>query len=322
MNAEALRRPDPHAPLVAIELDVPLPPAQRRFGATMRATLTGPEDGPVIAVLGGISGNRIVCGPSSWWPGFVGNDGAVAPRAHRVLGIDFIADEDGRAAPTTLDQAAALCAALDHLGIAKAHAIVGASYGGMVALSLGQHFADRVDRLVVVSAGSDAHPAATALRQLQRRVVALGVENGAAAEALSIARGMAMLSYRTSEEFGRRFQGGLDGEDPLGPTAPGDYLRARGTAFQSVMSPGRFLSLSASIDRHRVDPGAIKAPVLLIGAESDQLVPPAQMEALAAALGGPAELHILPSLYGHDMFLKDAARVADLARPFLQGPAS
>src|SRR3546814_11446298 len=85
---------------------------------------------------------------------------------------------------------------------------------------------------------------------------------------------MAMLSYRTSEEFERRFAGGLGGEEPLGRTEPGDYLRARGEAFQAVMSPGRFLSLSASIDRHRIDPAAITTPALLIGAESDQLVPP------------------------------------------------
>src|SRR3546814_9638523 len=88
----------------------------------------------------------------------------------------------------------------------------------MVALSLGQHFPARVKRIVVISAGASAHPAATALRELQRRVVALGIAEGAAAEALSIARGMAMLSYRTSEEFERRFAGGLGGEEPLGRT--------------------------------------------------------------------------------------------------------
>src|SRR3546814_13886727 len=84
------------------------------------------------------------------------------------------------------------------------------------------------------------------------------------------------------------------------------------------MSPGRFLSLSASIDRHRIDPAAITTPALLIGAESDQLVPPSPMEALAAALAGPPAPRILPSLYGHDIFLKDAARMADIVRPFAE----
>ena len=85
------------------------------------------------------------------------------------------------------------------------------------------------------------------------------------------------------------------------------------------MSPGRFLSLSASIDRQRVDPSRIATPALLIGATSDLLVPPSQMESLAARLAGPTELHLLPCLYGHDMFLKEAAHVSALAAAFLAG---
>ena len=93
----------------------------------------------------------------------------------------------------------------------------------------------------------------------------------------------------------------------------------RGVDFVGRMSPGRFLSLSGSIDRHRVDPARIAAPALLIGAESDQLVPPAQMQALAGAMGGPATLRILASRYGHDMFLKEPAAINALVKPFLQG---
>ena len=315
MNAEVVR-PLVSAPMTQ-ELEIPLPASLHRFGRSTRATVTGPTDGPAIVVLGGISANRLVCGPGGWWPGMVGEEGAVDPRRHRIIGLDFIADESGEVAPACRDQAAVLCQALDLVGVAQAHAIVGASYGGMVALSFGQHFPERLKRIVAISAAGSAHPAATALRELQRRVVALGMAQGAAAEALSIARGMAMLSYRTQEEFEERFAGGLQGEEALGPTEPGKYLRARGEAFQTVMSPGRFLSLSASIDRHRIDPAAIGLPCLLIGAQSDQLVPPSQLEALAAALAGPTALRILPSLYGHDMFLKNAAQVAELVQPFL-----
>jgi homoserine O-acetyltransferase len=127
-----------------------------------------------------------------------------------------------------------------------------------------------------------------------------------------------MLSYRTPDEFAGRFAGGIEAEEVLCCSEPGGYLRARGDAFRQVMTPERFLSLSASIDRHRVDPAQIPQPVLLIGAESDQLVPPAQLEELRDGLAGPARLALLASLYGHDMFLKDAATVSALIRPFLQ----
>ena len=137
------------------------------------------------------------------------------------------------------------------------------------------------------------------------------------AGALAIARGWAMLSYRTPGEFAERFAGGLDCDDPCAETAPGAYLRARGEAFVRHMSPERFLSLSGSIDRHDVDPARIAAPALLIGAAGDQLVPVEQMRDLAARLGGPATLHIRDSLYGHDMFLKEAAAIGELVAPFL-----
>jgi homoserine O-acetyltransferase len=82
------------------------------------------------------------------------------------------------------------------------------------------------------------------------------------------------------------------------------------------MSPGRFLSLSASIDRHGVDPRSIHCPCLLIGAESDQLVFPGQLRALAAELD-TCELHLIDSLYGHDMFLKEADLVGEIVGRFL-----
>ena len=111
----------------------------------------------------------------------------------------------------------------------------------------------------------------------------------------SIARGMAMLTYRTPQEFAaavRRRHRRIFSRSAC--SEPGGYLRARGEAFLSVMTPRRFLSLSASIDRHRVDPAAHRVPALLIGADSDQLVPAgATASARAPRLAGPAELHLL-----------------------------
>jgi homoserine O-acetyltransferase len=312
-----LRTPSP----VHRDVEVRLPADLTRFGGTTRACATGNPSGPVVVVLGGISGNRFVCrgrdGGAGWWPGLVGQGRAVDPARHLIVGLDFAADPSGAAALTTADQARVLAAALDALGLASADSVIGASYGGMVALALAELEPERVGRLVIISAGAEPHAAATAGRELQRRVVALGLETGRGEESLAIARGMAMMTYRTRDEFAERFEGGIDDPCPRSASEPGSYLRARGEDFLSVMTPERFLSLSASIDRHRVDPSQIKAPVLLIGAESDQLVTAGQMRSLAGRLGGPAELHLLPCLYGHDMFLKEAEAIGCIAAPFL-----
>lgn len=301
--------------------DVPVPATLRRFGESVRVSALGSPTHPPVAVLGGISADCFPGarpdGQTGWWPGLIGQDFAVDPSRHYVIGVDFAADETGASAPTTFDQAQILAAALDVISIDEPCTIVGASYGGMVALALAEREPDRVAQLIIVSAGAEPHPAATAARELQRRVVALGVESGRGGEALAIARGMAMLTYRTPAEFAERFDGGIDECCPELSSAPGAYLRARGDAFLSVMSPGRFLSLSASIDRHRINPEAISAPCLLIGAESDQLVYPEQMRELSRALTGTCELHLLDSLFGHDMFLKEAGRIGGIVAPVL-----
>lgn len=299
------------------DIDVPLPPSLRPFGEHGQARVSGSRDKPLVVVLGGISADRFVAdGEAGWWPGLVGPGRAIDPARHRVMGIDFIADEAGESAPSTAEQAELLAAALDAAETPSA-SFVGASYGGMAALALAEARPERVERLAIISAPAAPHPAATAIRELQRRIVALGQASGRGGDALEIARGLAMLSYRTTAEFAERFVGGIPDAGPLSVSQPGAYLRARGEAYRKVMSPGRFLSLSASIDRHRVDPAAIPAPALLIGATSDQIVPPEQMRALAEAMPD-ARLHLLDCLHGHDMFLKRAEEIGALVRPFLE----
>jgi homoserine O-acetyltransferase/O-succinyltransferase len=303
----------------AQDVAVPLPPHLARYGAATTARLCG-RGGPVVLALGGISADRFVCtgkeGGPGWWRGLVGEGCAIDPARARIVGLDFAADAAGAHAPSTTEQAEVVAAALDAFGLDAADLLLGASYGGMVGLALAQQSPARVRRLAIVSAPAVPHPAATAMRELQRRTVAMGLALGSGAEALSIARGLAMLTYRTPEEFEARFSGGIAESATLATSEAGAYLRARGDAYRPVMSPERFLSLSASIDRHCVDPSAIAHPTLVLGARSDRLVPPQQLEALAAALPD-AELHLLDSLYGHDAFLKETALLAPLVAVFL-----
>jgi len=314
MTASARPRAD------AADIEVPIPAHLSRLGPRTLARIAGNPSGPLIVALGGISADRFVAAgryrSMGWWPGLVGPGLAVDPARHHILGLDFAADESGRYAPTTQEQAEVLAAAIEAVG-GRPATIIGASYGGMIALALAEQRPELVERLVIISAPAEPHPAATALRELQRRIVALGLETGRALEAQSIARGLAMTTYRTHEEFAGRFAGGIPDADPLSVSEPGAYLRARGDAYREVMSPERFLSLSGSIDRHRVDPSRIAAPTLVLAASSDRLVPPEQSRELAAALPD-ARLHVLDCLWGHDMFLKDAARLGELIAPFLE----
>lgn len=296
----------------ARDIRVPLPAALSQFGDETTARLYGEGTAPPIVLLGGISSDRFVFDGAAWW-----SDLTLAADGRSFLGIDFAFDRRGALAPTTHEQALVVTAALDAVGCDSAQLIVGASYGGMVALALAEQAPERVAALAIISAGARPHPYATAWREMQRRVIALGLDNDLAAEAQEIARGMAMLSYRTPDEFARRFIGGCTGPDTRQCSQPGAYLEARGRASVAAMTPERYLSLSASIDRHDVNPEAIGHPALLISASNDFLIPPADMAALAEAMPG-ARLNILDSPWGHDMFLKDAPHVASLIHEFLE----
>src|SRR5690606_27830160 len=83
-----------------------------------------------------------------------------------------------------------------------------------------------------------------------------------------------------------------------------DYLDHQGRKFARTFSPRNFLLLSESCDGHQLAPEGIRAPVTLVGVDSDTLVPPWQLEQLGRRLPNCEALHIVSSIYGHDAFLK------------------
>ena len=60
----------------------------------------------------------------------------------------------------------------------------------------------------------------------------------------------------------------------------------------------------------------------MIGFETDRLTPPQAARELAARLPRLQALHVLPSLYGHDGFLKEAATLKPLIADALASPAA
>jgi homoserine O-acetyltransferase len=285
----------------------------------------GTAEAPVVVVLGGISASRHIASHAGnaapgWWEPFVGEGRAVDPRRFRALGVDYAAPEDGPV--DTADQAELLALALDQLGVRIVHAIIGASYGGMVALAFAALHPERVGRLVVIGAAHESHPMATAVRVVQRRIVRLGIAAGRPAEGLGIARALAVTTYRTSDEFAGRFPGPPALAQGGARFPVEDYLDHHAERFTATHSPERFLSLSESIDLHRVDPAAVTVPATLVTVTRDTLVPPRQMRELHTGLSGPAQLIEIDSLYGHDAFLKEVAALTPIvSHALLNGAA-
>lgn len=316
-----------------LELEAPLAPLRigyERIGDPAR---------PTVVVLGGISAEAHVCAHrgdprDGWWERLTGPGRPIDTASLHLVGMDWVGGPGRSSAPpsgddperipavTTGDQARALAALLDHLELERVAAVVGASYGAMVALAFGALFPDRADRLVTIGGAHRSHPMATALRALQRRIAILGDRAGDRRQGLVLARALAMTTYRSAPEFNERF--GMDPRPESGRYRfqVEDYLEHQGEKFADRFELAAFLCLCQSLDLHRVDPQAIGTPTTLLAVKEDTLAPLWQMRELHAAMGATAELIEISSPYGHDAFLVEGEKVGGVLRRVLPGPAS
>ncbi|QZS55593.1 alpha/beta fold hydrolase [Rhodococcus opacus] len=146
-------------PVNVTPVDVPTP-----FGST-RVNVCGPASGAPLLLLPGGGATSTV---------WIANVAALA-RSHRVLAVDVMGDvgrsvNDGAPLRTALNLFEWLDAVLDHLEV-NASAVVGHSYGAMIALAYALHGSRRVDSLVLLDPTSCL--AGTSPRYLLRAVPVL-----------------------------------------------------------------------------------------------------------------------------------------------------
>jgi homoserine O-acetyltransferase len=243
----------------------------------------------------------------------------VDPGRHRIIGIDYLGGPGTGWVPsaplTPTDQARAVLAVLDHLGIART-TLLGASYGGMVALAFAEAYPTRVDGAIVLCAAHRPHPMATALRAIQRRIIRLGLAAGRSSDGVALARALAMTTYRSVQEFEERFshapQRGAIASFPVEA-----YLAARGSDFSDRFDTEAFFRLSESIDLHDVAPEAVLAPLTLVSVDADGIAPTWLVQELADRAPDVRGHTILRSRFGHDAFLKEVQAVGSILREVL-----
>jgi homoserine O-acetyltransferase len=288
---------------------------QALHGARLAWQCVGPQQAPLVIVLGGISAHRRCCSPdgSGWWQSQCGAGSALDTRRYRLLGVDWLGGVDASTGPNgdanfpaiaASDQARALLLLLNRLGVRHVHLIVGASYGGAVAQHLAALLGDRLRRLVLLSAAHRSSQFALALRHIQRAILALG---GDAHAALALARSLAVLGYRTPEGVEARFT-------DSGADAAIDWLAHHGERFASRFDVAAYRCLGASLDGHAIDPATIQAPTVVLGVREDLLIPISLLREYAERSGEKCRLVEISSTFGHDAFLKEEAVVGALLR--------
>jgi homoserine O-acetyltransferase/O-succinyltransferase len=128
----------------------------------------------VVVVLHDLFHSHLAAGPGGWWEEIIGPGAAIDTDRWAVACINHLGGSHGSTGPGSTDPstgarfgsrfpklrvtdlASAQLAALDALGVGRLRAVIGAGFGGMVALSMATLAPDRVDLVIPVATGARA----------------------------------------------------------------------------------------------------------------------------------------------------------------------
>ena len=278
---------------------------------------------------------------NKWWGGLVGEGKAIDTNKYFVVCSNVLGGCDGTTGPTEYKGEFPIITIRDmvrvqerlssHLGIKSWASVIGGSMGGMQALEWAIMFPEKVRSIVPICTTLAATPWQIAFSSVGRNIVELG--NGLP-ESLSLARALAIISYRSDKLFQERFERDLvDPEDFYelwGKFQVENYLKHQGTSLSERFNPASYLILNRAMDLHDigrnrggVDKAAklIKASTLVLSVDSDVLYPvrlQTKMKELISAGGAFCRHDIIESIYGHDGFLLENEQIVKSLNSFLE----
>ena len=264
-----------------------------------------------------------------WWEEIIGPGRPIDTRRYYVICVNSLGSCFGSTGPASIDPrtgelyrltfpvlsledvARGGHEVLRYLGVSKLRATVGPSMGGMTALAFQILFPGISDGLLIMSSGPLSLPFSIALRSLQREMIRKdpGWANGnyprdsVPLTGMRLARKLGMITYRSAEEWRRRF-----GRERTSVTDPAGgqfgmvfeveaYLEHHANKFIGQFDPNCYLYLSRASDlfdvaEHgaSVEAGLSKVQIkraMIIGVTTDFLFPVHQQRDLAEGLQKP-----------------------------------
>jgi homoserine O-acetyltransferase/O-succinyltransferase len=307
---------------------------------------------PVVLGVHALTADAAIGGPHGWWQPVVGPGRALDPDRVHVLCFNnlgscygslgpgdegypnlgrpaaseakgaFALPADHPAPVGTWDQARALLAGLDALGIHDVRLATGGSLGGMVVFALGM-LTPRIRAVAPIASSTRSTPWIQGFNHIGR--MAILQDPGwpeAVGPGLELARQLAHLSYRA--EPGLLERHGFDA--PPGTQLPiQTYLQHQGRKLRARFDARAYLTQIAAMDHHDVTrppppPESFEtwtrsepwswdrwtAPCSAIGIDTDQLYRPEHLRQVVRDLdarGVSARYREIVSPHGHDAFL-------------------
>ena len=320
-----------------------------------------------ILVCHALTGSAHAAGYSSddpksvgWWDNFIGEGKPLDTSKYFVVCSNFLGSCYGTTGPgsenpstgkpygllfpqmTVKDMVEVQKALIVYLGINKIKTVIGGSLGGMQVLEWALMYPDLLDSIIPIATSAQHSPWSIALNDLARQAIMNDpdwrngdyYEHGQPGNGLSLARQIAMVSYRSGKEFNQRFKRDRQKTNGKVSTYRFDfsnhfqvesYLRYQGQKLVKRFDANTYIYISRAMDLHDITAdrgdlhsvlGSIMLPSLSIGIDSDVLYPALEQKTIAASMPN-ARYKELSSIYGHDAFLIEFEQMGAIVREFL-----
>ncbi|MCL2728298.1 MAG: homoserine O-acetyltransferase, partial [Bacteroidales bacterium] len=270
--------------------------------------------------------------PTEWWEVMVGAGKCFDPQEYFIVCANILGSCYGSTGPLSINPATGapyydsfpelsvrdLVTAhhllREHLNIETIDVVVGSSIGGFQALEFAICYPQVCKQLVLIACNARVSPWGTACNESQRMAILADStfyerRLGGGDKGLSVARSIALLSYRSHKGYGLS-QKEAD-PDTFQAQKAATYQQYQGEKLRRRFNAYSYMTLSKTFDTHNVGRGrggvekalqTVSARTLCVGISDDQLFPAHEVEYMARHIPGACYAWLC-SDFGHDGFL-------------------
>jgi homoserine O-acetyltransferase len=226
---------------------------------------------------------------------------------------------------------------IEHLGVKKLITAVGGSLGGMQVLEWALMYPEMISSIIPIATSAQHSPWAISINQAARQAIYNDANwnNGnykvQPIDGFSLARKIAMISYRSKdsfdEKFGRKRKDSNSNKlDTKNIFEIESWLNHHGDKIIERFDANTYLYLSNAMDLHDVAfnrdslknvLASIKLPTLSIGITTDVLYPPEEQKQIANLIPNSKYAEI-NSIHGHDAFLIEFEQMGKIIKEFFE----
>ena len=333
-------------------------------------SLNANKDNAII-IFHGISGNHHAAGyyekkikkSLGWWDNLIGYDRAIDLNKYFVICPNCLGGCSGTTGPSSLnpqtqqpynldfpfitiaDMVNLQIKLIEHLGIKKLAAAVGASMGGMQVMYLANYFPELSEKAIVIASTVAQSTQSLAFSEVARQSIMrdpnwhngnylLQKDKHLPESGLAIARMLSHITYLSNESITKKFGRKLQNKEKYDFTfdvefAVESYLRYQGNRFVNRFDANSYLYISKALNYFDLKANQSKledvfqkslCEYLIISFSSDWAYPPEMSREIIRAIynAGKRGSYIkIETDKGHDAFLLENEKLTRVIKPFL-----